>query len=91
MTKAQVLAIFARSGRFLTPDHVLKQLKPIPDRRSLYSYLARLQRQGLLFRHPDSERGKLAYILTARGIARLEYFQKKKEQIIAPSQFHQVM
>ena len=43
MTKSQILAIFARSGRFLKPDEVLRQLKPIPDRRSFYSYLSRLQ------------------------------------------------
>jgi Fe2+ or Zn2+ uptake regulation protein len=76
MTKSQVLAIFVRSGRFLKPDEVLRQLKPMPDRRSLYSYLSRLQGQGLLDRHPNSRRGKLAYILTERGRARLEYFRK---------------
>jgi hypothetical protein len=75
MTKTQILMIFARSGRFLKPDEVLAQLKPRPDRRSLYSYLARLQRQGLLDRHPNSRRGNLAYILTDRGQARLEYFR----------------
>jgi hypothetical protein len=79
MTTAQVLMIFARSGRFLKPDHVLMQLKPMPDRRSLYSYLARLQKQGLLFRHPNSGRGNLAYIVTERGLARLEYFRRNAQ------------
>jgi len=68
--------IFARSGKFLKPDDVLKRLEPEPDRRSFYSYLARLQRQGLLFRRPNMGRGKLAYIITERGLARLEYFRR---------------
>jgi hypothetical protein len=76
MTKAQVLMIFARSGRFLKPDDVLVQLKPRPDRRSLYSYLDRLRKQGLLDRYPNSRRGQLAFILTERGRARLEYFRR---------------
>jgi len=68
--------VFAKSGRLLKPDDVLLQLNPRPDRRSLYSYLARLERQGLLFRRAISSRGNLAYIVTARGLARLEYFKK---------------
>jgi len=78
MTKAQVLMIFARSKGFLRPDDALAQLEPTPDRRSLYSYLDRLRRQGLLDRYPTSRRGQLAYILTERGQARLEYFRKKR-------------
>jgi len=46
------------------------------NRRSFYSYLGRLQKQGLLERHPDSRRGYLAYRLTPRGQARLEYFRR---------------
>jgi hypothetical protein len=80
MTKAQVSTVYARSGRFLKPDHVLIQLKPMPDRRSLYSYLARLQRQGLLFRRPNTGRGNLAYIVTERGLARLEYFRRNQKK-----------
>jgi DNA-binding PadR family transcriptional regulator len=76
MTKAQVLMIFARSGKFLKPDDVLKRLGTGLARRSFYSYLARLQRQGLLFRRADMGRGKLAYIITERGLARLEYFRR---------------
>jgi len=73
MTKTQVLAIFLRSGKFLKPDDVCNLLRPVPDRHSFYSYLGRLRRQGLLERHPSSRRGYLAYRLTARGQARLEY------------------
>jgi hypothetical protein len=76
MTKSEVLVIFARYGGFLKPDDVLGRLQPVPDRRSLYSYLGRLKRQGLLDRHPNSRRGHLAYRLTDRGRARLEYFRR---------------
>ena len=76
MTKSQVLVIFLQSGRFSRPDDVCNLLRPIPDRRSFYSYLGRLQRQGLLERHPNSRRGYLAYRLTPRGQARLEYFRR---------------
>jgi len=61
MTKSQVLLIFVKSRGFLRPDDVCNLLRPIPDPRSFYSYLARLQQQGLLERHPNSRRGYLAY------------------------------
>ena len=76
MTKSIVLTIFAKSGSFLTPDYARNQLRPVPDRRSFYSYLGRLQKQGLLERHPNSRRGYLAYRLTPRGQARLGYFRR---------------
>ena len=74
MTKSEVLAIFERSGGFLSPDEVRAQLRPPPDRRSLYSYLLRLAQQGLLERRL-ARRGSLAYRLTDRGRLRLRYFQ----------------
>jgi hypothetical protein len=76
MTKSLVLAIFSRSSKFLRPDDACGLIRPVPDRRSFYSYLGRLQKQGLLERHPTSRRGYLAYRLTARGQARLEYFRR---------------
>lgn len=76
MTKRSVLSIFANSIGFLTPDTVCSRLNPVPDRRSFYSYLARLERQGLLERYPVLQRGSLAYRLTVRGKARLEYFRR---------------
>ena len=76
MTKSSVLSIFAKSIGFLTPDAVRSRLNPVLDRRSFYSYLARLERQGLLERHPVAQRGSLAYRLTVRGKARLEYFRR---------------
>ncbi len=76
MTKEQVLSIFERAGGFLGPDQVCAHLHPSPDRRSAYSYLLRLARQGLLERGPDRRRGHLRYRLTARGYARLQYLQQ---------------
>ena len=46
MTKVEVLSIFDRAGGFLGPNQVRAQLLPSPDRRSAYSYLLRLARQG---------------------------------------------
>jgi hypothetical protein len=76
MTKLEVLQIFAQVSGFLKPDSVRGRFRPAPDRRSLYSYLGRLRRQGLLDRHPNSTRGHLAYRLTDRGRARLEYLRR---------------
>jgi hypothetical protein len=72
MTKREVLSIFDHAGGFLTPDQVRTKLQPPQDRRSVYSYLLRLHRQGLLERK-QTHRGTLAYRLTERGRARLEY------------------
>jgi hypothetical protein len=74
MTKEEILAIFNRSGAFLSPDEVRANLRPSPNRRSFYSYLLRLATQGLLERRSIG-RGSLAYRLTARGRARLEYLR----------------
>ncbi|MFY9527836.1 MAG: hypothetical protein WBC04_09825 [Candidatus Acidiferrales bacterium] len=63
MTKAEILSIFDRAGGFLTPDQVGAQLHSSLDRRSVYSYLLRLFRQGLLERN-QARRGSLAYRLT---------------------------
>jgi DNA-binding PadR family transcriptional regulator len=76
MTKEQVLAIFTRFGGFLSPDEVRANLRPSPNRRSFYSYLVRLSSQGLLERRSNG-RGSLAYRLTERGRARLEYLQHR--------------
>jgi hypothetical protein len=81
MTKQQVLEIFARRNNFTTPDQIWLGLSRRLDRRSVYSYLLRLKRQGLLETHADVRRGQLAYRLTARGYARLKYFHSRKPQI----------
>ena len=77
MSKAEVLEIFARSNGFIAPDQVWLRLKPRPDRRSVYSYLLRLKRQGLLETGPNVRRGNLTYRLTERGHARLKYFRSQ--------------
>jgi DNA-binding PadR family transcriptional regulator len=78
MTKQQILQIFVDTDGFLRPDDVRLQLSPRPDRRSLYSYLLRLARQGLLERDPHPRRGELAYCLTEREHARLRYFRSQQ-------------
>ena len=77
MTKAEVLSIFDRAGAFLTPDQLRAKLHPLSDRRSVYSYLLRLSRQGLLQRNQAS-RGRLAYRLSDRGRQRLEYLRRRR-------------
>jgi len=78
MTKLSVLLIFAEANSFLTPDQVCRKLPSGPDRRSMYSYLARLRRQGLLERGPNPRRGRLSYRLTKRGAERIAYFEAQK-------------
>ncbi|MGB6251222.1 MAG: hypothetical protein WBF54_19055 [Terriglobales bacterium] len=80
MTKLEVLQVFAQVNGFLKPDYVRGQLRPAPDRRSLYSYLGRLKDQGLLDRHPNSRRGHLTYRLTDRGRARVAYLRRKLQR-----------
>jgi DNA-binding PadR family transcriptional regulator len=77
MTKREVLSIFNQAGVFLTPDEVQRQLRPQPDRRSFYSYLLRLARQGLLERR-SAGRGSLAYRISDRGRKRLQYLQQTR-------------
>ena len=77
MTKLEVLELFARTNGFLTPDRVWLGLQQRLDRRSVYSYLLRLKSQGLLETGANSKRGHLAYRLTQRGLARLQYLRAK--------------
>jgi len=77
VTKAEVLSIFDRAGGFLTPDQICGKLQPRPDRRSAYSYLLRLSRQGLLERN-HAGRGHLAYRLSDRGRKRLAYLRQPR-------------
>jgi DNA-binding PadR family transcriptional regulator len=76
MTKREILDEFSKSNIAISPDELRFRLKLRLDRRSLYSYLLRLNRQGLLARAEEG-RGRLRYSLTARGQARLEYFKRK--------------
>jgi DNA-binding PadR family transcriptional regulator len=77
MTKPEVLSIFNRTGSFLTPDEAQRHLRHQPDRRSFYSYLLRLARQGLLERRSPG-RGSLAYRISDRGRKRLQYLQQTR-------------
>ncbi len=77
MSKREILEMFARTGDFITPDHVWLGLRRELDRRSVCSYLLRLKRQGLIESGPNSKRGFLAYKITERGRARLHYFRSR--------------
>jgi hypothetical protein len=50
MTKREVLDIFFREACFCRPDAICKQLREFHHRSSVYSYLFRLHKQGLLLR-----------------------------------------
>lgn len=76
MTKQEVLTVFAQTDGLLSPDELRFRLRWSLDRRSVYSYLLRLARQGLLERI-ERGRGRLAYRLTERGRLRLEYFRRR--------------
>ena len=76
MTKRQVLTIFANSAHPLTPDAICRQLEGFHHRSSVYSYLFRLHRQGLLNRTRLGSR--IAYEISARGIERLNFFNKQE-------------
>ena len=77
MTKLEVLKIFYSAQRTLTPDSVGMRLRRYRRRSSVYSYLLRLSRQGLLQQtHMGS---RIAYRLTPRGVARLLYLRQKED------------
>jgi Fe2+ or Zn2+ uptake regulation protein len=77
MTKHEVLEIFFESGRPLTPDAVCRQLRGFHFRSSVYSYLFRLHKQGLLLR--QMLYGRVAYQISERGIERLQFFRSQGE------------
>jgi DNA-binding PadR family transcriptional regulator len=77
MTKLEVLLIFAEVRAFATPDQTRNKLQAIPDRRSFYSYLVRLQKQGLLERTPNPRHGRLSYRITKRGHDRIAYLREQ--------------
>ena len=76
MTKREVLNEFAKADRFLSPNELRVRLHWALDLRSVYSYLLRLARQGLL-QQGATGRGRLVYRLTDRGRARLEYLKRR--------------
>ena len=72
--KSRVLELFAINQRLLTPDSVRRRLQGNRQRSTVYSYLSRLSRQGLL---ELVQRKPVAYRITQKGIARLKFFQSK--------------
>ena len=76
MTKRRVLELFAASQRFMTPDEIRMRLQENLQRSSIYSYLSRLCRQGLLVRAQGWAR--VAYRITPRGIQRLKFLQSSQ-------------
>ena len=77
MTKLEVLEIFYHEDRILTPDGVGRRIRRYRRRCSVYSYLLRLSRQGLLERTHIGTR--LAYRLTDRGVDRFRYLREKEQ------------
>jgi DNA-binding PadR family transcriptional regulator len=75
MTKQEVLETFAKSRGFIPPDAVWKQLRGLHHRSSIYSYLFRLHKQGLLYR--QAIQGRIAYQISQRGIERLNFFRNQ--------------
>jgi DNA-binding transcriptional regulator PaaX len=75
MTKQEVLEIFHKRKGLIRPDMVRRQLRGFHHRSSVYSYLFRLHKQGLL--HRELLYGRIAYRISQRGIERLLFFQQK--------------
>jgi len=73
MTKREVLGIFFREACFLSPDAICKKLGEFHHRSSVYSYLFRLHKQGLLLR--GGVEGRIAYKISDRGIERLNFLK----------------
>jgi DNA-binding PadR family transcriptional regulator len=77
MTKREILNEFAQNNGFISPDELRSRLHWALDRRSVYTYLLRLARQGLLERGGIGRR-RLVYRLTDRGKGRLEYLKHRR-------------
>jgi Fe2+ or Zn2+ uptake regulation protein len=75
MTKQEVLEVFVKAHCFITPDSVCRQLRGFHHRSSVYSYLFRLHKQGLLLR--GMVYGRIAYQISQRGVERLHFFRDK--------------
>jgi Fe2+ or Zn2+ uptake regulation protein len=73
--KPRVLELFAIHQRLLTPDDVWVGLRRNLQRTTVYSYLSRLCRQGLVER---ASCRPIAYRITPKGIERLRFFQSKR-------------
>lgn len=74
MNKQQVLEIFSRNTN-CTPDGIRTLLSGFHFRSSVYSYLFRLHKQGLLNRARIA--GRIVYSISERGIERLNYLKSQ--------------
>ena len=79
MTKREVLQIFYASAQPVTPDFISAQFVGSRFRSSVYSYLMRLHKQGLLNRGRAGKR--IVYSISPRGIERLRYLNSLKDGI----------
>ena len=73
MTKREVLEIFFEQAQFQTPDALCRQLREFHHRSSVYSYLFRLHKQGLLLRGRVG--GRVVYRISERGVERLIFLK----------------
>jgi Fe2+ or Zn2+ uptake regulation protein len=78
MTKQEVLEIIVHNRSGMTPDAVCRQLRGFHQRCSVYSYLFRLHKQGLLQR--QIVHGRIAYQISQRGTERLQFLQSQTQQ-----------
>jgi Fe2+ or Zn2+ uptake regulation protein len=89
MTKQEVLEILSRTSGFIPPDEVCRQLRGFHHRSSVYSYLLRLHKQGLL--HREIINGRIAYQISQHGIERLHFFRRKQGFTVPAMQHHCVL
>lgn len=79
MNKQRVLELFAVGARFMTPDEIRPCLRPNVQRSTVYGYLSRLCKQGLLERAPECWQ-RVAYRITPKGRERLKFFLARNPQ-----------
>jgi DNA-binding PadR family transcriptional regulator len=77
MTKRAVLEFFAKSFHPVSPGEICRHFGKLRCRGSVYSYLFRLHRQGLLKRGQIGSR--LVYSISDRGLERLNYFKSRED------------
>jgi DNA-binding PadR family transcriptional regulator len=77
MTKHEVLDMFSQSLQPLAPNEICRRFAKFHCRSSVYSYLFRLYKQGLLRRGEID--GRIVYSISARGIERLNFFNSRKD------------
>jgi hypothetical protein len=73
MNERKVLEILFQTINFLTPDEICGQLRKFHARKSVYSYLFRLHKEGLLLRGRTSSGCGIAYQISSLGIERIKF------------------